>query len=124
MINKLVRLTKAKMSCFLCKDAVSDDQMKQIVADFSDNSEVPSKNELEDARKALQDLFETAVTKDVKDLLNRFIKLSELVDLDGRMRKLSQFWRFKTFSEVTAERDQLKKWLSDVQAQFETVSEL
>ena len=53
MINKLVRLTKAKMSCFLCKDTVSDGVMKQIVADFSDNSEVSGKSELEEVRKSL-----------------------------------------------------------------------
>ena len=45
------------------------------------------------------------MTKDVKTVLGRFIKLSELVDLDARMRKISQFWRFKSFSEVTVERD-------------------
>ena len=40
--------------------------MNQIVKDFHDSGELPSKNELEEARKALQELFESAIAKDVK----------------------------------------------------------
>ena len=53
LINKLVRLTKAKQVCFLCKEQVSEEQMNQIVKDFHDSGELTSRNEIEEARKGL-----------------------------------------------------------------------